>query len=123
MDTKKVLVVDDDPMTCQLIAKILALNGYLPITLTDSQSIIEEIQVEKPDVILLDYYLGAVAGLDVLKVIKANQETIRIPVIISSGIDHRQQALAAGAQEFLLKPFDWDVLVSTIENISTASTQ
>jgi len=110
--------VDDDSMTCELIAKILSLTGYSPITLTDSQTIIEVIQSEKPAVILLDYYLGAVAGLDVLKVIKAHQETMSVPVIVTSGIDHRRQALDAGAEEFLLKPFDWDVLISKIDTLS-----
>lgn len=121
MGAIKVLVVDDDPMTCDLIAKILTLNGYVAVTLTDSRSIIDVIEAEKPKVILLDFYLGAVDGVDVLKVIKAHRETMGVPIIITSGIDHRVQAMAAGAQEFLLKPFDWDKLVSTINTLSTHS--
>jgi len=121
MDTIKVLVVDDDPMTCDLIAKILTLNGYLAITLTDSQSIIDVIETQKPQVILLDIYLGAIDGIGVLKVIKAHRETMGVPVILTSGIDHREQAMAAGAQEFLLKPFDWDKLLSVINTLSAHS--
>ncbi len=121
MNEIKVLVVDDDPMTCDLIAKILTLNGYLPAILTDSTLIIDVIQSQKPAVILLDYYLGSVDGLDVLKVIKAHQETMDVPVIVTSGIDQRAQSLEAGAQEFLLKPFDWDELISIINMLTAQS--
>ncbi len=117
MTKGKILVVDDEPLTCQLVSKVLKLNGYETAILTDSRQIIDHIVTENPDLILLDYHLGAEFGLDVLDALKRNPAVAGVPVVITSGIDHRTQVTAAGAAGFLQKPFNWDELVGTLENL------
>ncbi|MFQ5577142.1 MAG: PleD family two-component system response regulator [Anaerolineae bacterium] len=115
MDTNKILIVDDEPLTCRLIAKILTLQGYTPLALTDGQRVLEVAEVERPRLILMDYHLGANHGLDVLQALKANRVSGHIPVIMTSGIDREHEALEAGAEAFLLKPFDRNELAAKFE--------
>jgi DNA-binding response OmpR family regulator len=110
----KVLIVDDEPLTCQLIAKILTLEGFASVILTDSSNILDVVKTEKPTLILLDYHLGNVHGLEVLQTLKTTEVSKEIPVVMSSGMEREKEALEAGAQAFLLKPFDWMELVNLI---------
>jgi len=114
MEAKKILVVDDEPLTCQLIAKVLTLQGFTTATLTDHQQILEVTANEKPALILMDYHLGAVHGLELLQSLRGKAWSNAIPVIITSGMDRRKVSLDAGADAFLLKPFDWAELVTAI---------
>ncbi len=113
----KILIVDDEPLTCQIVSKILKLNGYETTILTDSRQIIEHTLTENPDLILLDYHLGVEFGLDVLNALKKKPATAAIPVVVTSGIDHRTQVMQAGAEGFLQKPFNWDELVDALETL------
>lgn len=117
MTKGKILIVDDEPLTCQLISKVLKLHGYDSAILTDSREIVDRATAEKPDLILLDYHLGVAFGLDVLKTLKDTPAISEIPVVITSGIDHRKKVTAAGARGFLQKPFDWTELVSILETL------
>lgn len=111
----KVLIVDDEVLTCQLVAKILKLQGFASAILTDPTAIFEVIRQEAPALILMDYHLGASHGLDVLKKLKNAPDTDTLPVIMTSGMDYADEALAAGADGFLQKPFDWKALVALIK--------
>ncbi len=117
MGKGKILIVDDEPLTCQLISKVLKLNGYTSDVLTDSRQIADRAMAVHPDLILLDYHLGVEFGLDVLNALKQNSAISNIPVVITSGIDHRSKVMAAGAAGFLQKPFDWTELVSVLEKL------
>lgn len=114
---KKILIVDDEPLTCQLIAKVLKLQGYTSAIATDSRAIMDAIKTEEPILILLDYHLGHSHGLEVLQDLRRDVISRTIPVVITSGIDRRQEALDAGAQAFLLKPFDWHDLAEVITQV------
>jgi DNA-binding response OmpR family regulator len=94
METKKVLIIDDDPLTCQLISKMLKLQGFTPSSLTDAVLALETIKTEKPQVILMDYHLGSRHGLQVLAELRASGVDGTLPVIITSGIDRRLEAMA-----------------------------
>ena len=115
MDAIKVLIIDDDPLTCQLIGKMLKLKGYVPASLTDPALALETIATEQPGLVLIDYHLGSGHGLDILSELRSTGSAEGLPVIMTSGIDRRSEAIAAGAQEFLVKPFDWGTLAKTID--------
>ena len=114
METHKILIIDDEPLTCQLIAHMLKLQGYTSAIVTDSKRALAATLSERPALILLDYHLGAGYGLEVLQNLKAIASTRTIPVILTSGIDRRKEALDAGADAFLLKPFDWHELADIV---------
>jgi DNA-binding response OmpR family regulator len=115
MESKKVLIIDDDPLTCQLLSKMLSLRGFTSATLTDAKLALTTVVTEKPNLILMDYHLGTSHGLEVLAQLRADETSRQLPVIMTSGIDRRSEVMAAGAQDFLVKPFNWGTLAKTIE--------
>ncbi len=125
MDIKKILVIDDEPLTCQLIAKVLELQGFTSVTLNNHQQTLKVVANEKPALILMDYYLGTTHGLELLQSLKKKTWASSIPIylklsysrIFISGIDRSKESLNAGADAFLLKPFDWAELLTAINEL------
>jgi two-component system OmpR family response regulator len=113
----KLLIVDDDPMTCQLLKIQLEMEGYACTTLSDPERILEAIRTEFPSLALLDFHLGACDGLDLLQAIRSREECQSLPVVIMSGLDHRQDSELAGANGFMLKPFNLEDLVALIQEV------
>ncbi len=113
----KLLVVDDDPTTCQLLALQLEMEGYASTTLSEPEQVLEVITEESPTLILVDYHLGTHDGLDLLQSIREYEECRNLPVVIMSALDHQQESESAGANGFVLKPFSLQDLVAIIQKV------
>jgi DNA-binding response OmpR family regulator len=113
----KLLIIDDDPITCQLLALQLEMKDYSCTTLSDPEQVLDVIAQESPTLILADYHLGSCDGLDLLRTIRDNEVCHYLPVIIMSALDHQVESEAAGANSFVLKPFSLDVLVTRIQEV------
>ena len=111
----KLLIVDDDPTTCQLLALQLEMEGYASATLSDPEQILEIIADESPTLILADYHLGTYDGLDLLRTVRGHEACRSLPVVVMSALDHRQESVSAGADGFVLKPFGLQELVTAIQ--------
>ena len=90
----KVLVIDDDPMTCQLLTLQLEMQGNACAAVSDAEQVLAAVAAASPTVVLLDFHLGDQGGLD-----------------------YRQECEAAGADGFILKPFSLQNLITTIEEV------
>ena len=102
----KVLLADDDYTMVTLLKTLLGMEGYQVATLLDKPGdILENIRLEKPDIMLIDIFLGSCNGLDIVRQIRELPELNGIRIIMASGIDKTEECLAAGANEFLLKPY------------------
>jgi DNA-binding response OmpR family regulator len=112
----KLLIVDDDPMTCRLIKIQLELDGYICATLSDPELILPTLATESPDLALIDFHLGSLGGLDLLKTIRHSSEYANLPVILMSATDYRRESVDSGANDFVLKPFTLTELTQTIES-------
>lgn len=117
MNRPKVLIIDDEPLTCKLIATMLKLHGYPSTSLTDPKHALAVIEAEHPSLILLDYHLGLSHGLDILQQLTSSDISRGIPVVMTSGMDYRKDAIEAGARDFLVKPFDWAELTKVIDQV------
>ena len=115
----KLLIVDDDPITCQLLALQLEMEGYLCTTLSDPDQVLDVIAEESPTLILADYHMGSLDGLDLLRTIRNHEECRYLPVVVMSALNHQKESEAAGANGFLLKPFALDDLMTTIQGVLT----
>ncbi len=103
---KKVLLADDDFTMVSLLKTLLNMEGYKVATLLDKPGeILENIRKAKPDIILLDVYLGDRNGLDLVQQIRKTADLKNIRVVMVSGMDKTEECLAAGADKFLLKPY------------------
>jgi len=102
----KVLLADDDFTMVALLKTLLGMEGYQVATLLDKTgNILENIRQEKPDVLLIDIFLGNRNGLDVVREIRETPDLKELKIVMVSGIDKSEECLAAGANAFLLKPY------------------
>ncbi len=113
----KILIIDDDPTTCQLLALQLEMEGYASTTLSEPEQVLDVITEESPTLILVDYHLGTHDGLDLLQSIREYDECRNLPVVIMSALDHQQESESAGANGFVLKPFSLQDLVTAIQKV------
>jgi DNA-binding response OmpR family regulator len=82
------------------------MEGFETASLMDQKGdIIDNIRNEKPDVILLDLYLGDRNGIDIVRQLRTTDDLSGIRIIMISGIDKSEECLAAGADDFILKPY------------------
>ena len=113
----RLLIVDDDPITLQLLALQLEMEGYASTTLSEPNLVLDAITQESPTLILVDYHLGTHDGLDLLQTIRNQEETRYLPIVVMSALDHRRESELAGADGFVLKPFSLQDLVATIQQV------
>ncbi len=120
-DKPKLLIVDDDPMTCRLIKLQLEMEGYPCETLSDPERILEVIDQSVPDLALVDFHLGIQGGLDLLQVIRNSETHKHLPVMLMSATDYERECRQAGADGFILKPFNWQDIARAIDEIWPAT--
>ena len=102
----KVLLADDDVTMVSLLKTLLRMEGYEVATLMDQRGDpMEIIRQEKPDILLIDVFLGEHDGREIVGAIRLQPDLKDIKVIMVSGIDMMEESLAAGANDFLLKPY------------------
>jgi DNA-binding response OmpR family regulator len=116
VESKKILVADDDPAIVDALQFMLEENGYQVITTVDGATVGVMFEAQ-PDLLLLDIWMSGQDGRDICKALKAQKTTKKIPIImISANKDTEKIAKLAGANDFLLKPFEMDDLLTKIKN-------
>jgi DNA-binding response OmpR family regulator len=108
MNRKKVLVIDDEPAVHRLLQIILEDECFDIVGMEESKDSGDMLSRSKPDLIILDIMMPEVNGFDVLRVLKSDEETRDIPVIIltaSNRHDDRETARKLGAEQYITKPF------------------
>ncbi|SKB75548.1 Response regulator receiver domain-containing protein [Salegentibacter holothuriorum] len=119
--TTKILVVDDDSGIGEMLKTLLEFYGY-EVIVTEKPLLAEElIQQEKIDLVLLDMLISGVDGTDVCAGIRQNPEIGKTPVLMMSALhDAGPKCKAAGANDFIAKPFEVEDLTEKIEIILAA---
>lgn len=112
---RRLLVVDDDPDILEFLQIILQEEGYEVVT-SDKGEYLEQLHNGGlPHLILVDVLLSGKDGREIVKTLKRQQETKHIPIIMFSAHPSAEEtARQAGAEDFLAKPFDIDVLLTKI---------
>ncbi|WP_295898917.1 response regulator transcription factor [uncultured Bdellovibrio sp.] len=114
---KKIVIVDDYEESCKLLAEILSSTYECSYT-SDSTSAVKLINEKRPDLILLDYKMPGVMGVDVCRMVRETESTKNTPIIFVSGaatIDERIKAFETGADDFISKPFHVKELILRIK--------
>jgi signal transduction histidine kinase/DNA-binding response OmpR family regulator len=101
-----VLVVDDDPMVCNLLAKTLRKEGYRVISARNGIEALALAREHRPQAITLDVLMPQMDGWAALKELKADAQLRDIPVIMVTVLNERGMAIPLGAADFLAKPVD-----------------
>lgn len=116
----RILVIDDDEITLINLEKRLRKKGMEVFVSDNATNCVQSIKENRIDMVLLDVMMPKISGIDALKIIKADFETREIPIImISSTMDsiHLAEAIKFGADDFISKPFNFELLVFRIMNI------
>jgi two-component system sensor histidine kinase/response regulator len=114
-----ILVVDDEPKNVQLLTDLLESRNYEVCSAPDGEKGLALARDRVPDVVLLDVMMPGLTGFDVCRMLKAEQKTAMIPVLLVTSLDARQDRLTgigAGANDFITKPIDSGDLILRVRN-------
>lgn len=116
-DTKRILIVEDEPDILKVAIFRLRKAGYEVTIATDGQKGLEAVKRDKPALILLDKGLPVMNGSEVCKKLKADEELKKIPVIMfTATVENIEDYIkSVGADDFIVKPFEPQDLFSKIE--------
>jgi CheY-like chemotaxis protein len=109
--------VDDDPEIVTFLATLLELEGIDSTVATSAAAALEKLEHAVPNLVLLDIAMPDRDGLDLCRTLKRDPRTRDVPVFVVSarpGKDVVERALAAGAEEFIRKPFENQELIARI---------
>jgi len=114
---KTILICDDEPALRELVRASLR-DGYRFAEASDGLIALELAQEIEPDAVVLDLMLPRLGGLEVLAKLQADDQLRHVPVlVITAWNETREDVLAAGAADFMTKPFDPDELKAAIEQL------
>ena len=120
VEKKRILVIDDEPNLLEVIRLRLEANDYEVLTAQDPLAGLEIAKEEMPDLIIMDVIMPKVNGLRLLRILKREDETKDIPVIILSVQWHdnnHKAGVDAGADYYLTKPYDPKELLDTVKKV------
>lgn len=114
--SKTILVCDDDEGILEVVQFVLERKEYQVIAVADSREVYQLIDKAKPDMLILDLWMPEIGGEEIAQTVKTNDGTKDIPVIIlSAHAQTEKKAKNAGADDYLLKPFDIDALEALVD--------
>ena len=114
----KVLIIDDEPNLLRLMGYAIEIEGHEPLVARSGQQGLQKARSERPDLIILDWMLPDINGLDVLDGLRNHPRTANVPVIMLSAraeVSDKVTGLKAGADEYVTKPVDTAELVARAE--------
>jgi DNA-binding response OmpR family regulator len=117
---RKVIIVDDDRETREMLQVLLELEGFEVKLAANGLRLISTLHVDKPDAILLDVMMSWIDGFELCQAIKKNPEFQNIPVVFISGRSapaDRDRGMAIGAADYFTKPLDSKRLVSRLHEL------
>ena len=124
-DTKRILIVDDDPKIIKLLKRVLSGKGYELEHASDGFEAGLKLRKFNPHLVILDLIMPAMDGFDVCSYLKKNPDTEKIKIVAISGFDtedNRHRILNCGADLFLPKPLDIQKIKKEIERLLQFST-
>lgn len=113
-----ILVVDDDPTLVEFLKLLLDSEGYECFEAYDGKMALEQIEKFRPELVLLDYMMPNMHGLDVLKNVNANYESSFVIMLTGKGSEEvAVECMKAGAADYVMKPFDNENLLAIVRNV------
>ena len=113
-----ILIIDDNPENLRLLSIMLIRRGYEVRQALNGMIALRAIEIQRPDIVLLDIMMPQIDGYEVCKQIKNNPETADIPVIFLSALDEVQNKIkgfASGGADYITKPFQAEEVIARIK--------
>jgi DNA-binding response OmpR family regulator len=119
----RILIVEDELDIAENIAALLTAKGHRAMMCADGSEALRLARKELPDLILLDVMLPRMSGHDVCRTLRAEPKTAKLKIVMVTGLGRGgdvEEAFAAGADDYLIKPFDSARLYKKIEKVLAA---
>jgi len=120
MARRKVIIVDDDRETREMLRLALQLEGYEVSEAANGLRLISSLHVDRPDLVILDVMMSWIDGFELCRSIKKNEQFKDIPVLFLSARksgDDQRRGLEAGACEYFTKPVQVDKLIARVQEL------
>jgi diguanylate cyclase (GGDEF)-like protein len=114
---KTILIVDDSKLNIQVLSDILKEKSYRIASARSGMMALEFVNMNKPDLMLLDIMMPEIDGFEVCRRLKADPESANIPIIFISGLDKSKdivKGFKAGAVDYIIKPFQKEVVLARV---------
>jgi two-component system, chemotaxis family, chemotaxis protein CheY len=114
------LVVDDSRVVRKVARRILENNGFAVTEAADGQLALEACRASMPDCVLLDWNMPVMNGLSFLRQLRTEFGQDNPTVVFcttENDMDHIEQAITSGAQEYIMKPFDEEILTGKLAQV------
>lgn len=112
----KILIAEDDHTMISLLTTLLKMEGFEVVQLDVHADVPSAVEREKPDVLLMDVHLGEQNGMDIVSSIRQKDDSSQMNIVMTSGLNLKNECLERGANHFLLKPFMPDDLLKVLKN-------
>ena len=112
----KILIAEDDHTMVSLLTTLLKMEGFEVIGLDVYDDVPAAVEKENPDAILMDVHLGEKKGTEIAALIRKNPQFSAMNIVMTSGLNMKDECLKSGANHFLLKPFMPDDLINVLKN-------
>ena len=110
-----VLIVDDDERLLKMLQRTLVYEGLRVVTAADGRSALDQVHAHRPDVIVLDWMMPELNGIEVVQHLRAeNDKTLVLMLTARDAIESRVEGLESGADDYLVKPFAPAELVARV---------
>jgi len=120
------MIVEDNALNIKLFCDLLAAHGHEPEAVTDSRNALEAARNFSPDLVITDIQLPHVSGLDLIRLIRKDEELARIPIMAVTAYstsEDEERIRAAGAQAYVSKPISVVRFAETVEELLTTSSE
>ncbi len=125
-EQKTVLVVDDDPFISNIICEALQTDGYKTEKASDGEEALTKIEKLVPDLVIMDYMMPKMDGPQVCRQVKDNPKIKHVPIImvtVVADVKEKVQLLEAGAEDYIVKPFDLEELLARVKVVLRRASQ
>lgn len=113
-----ILIVDDEPENLELMEAVLSPTGHTIRTAGGGREALQAVQQEPPDLILLDLMMPGMSGFEVCEMLRANEATARVPIIVVTALDQlgiKERTLTLGVDDYLTKPIQPTEVVARVQ--------
>jgi len=115
----RILIVEDEPGLAEVLSLHLIAAGFETATCHDGLAALYELERESPTLVLLDLHLPQVSGFRLIQLLKQSADAPRVPVMVITALSfpEAEEAVRAGADDFITKPFLPDEVVTRVERL------
>ena len=119
--TKRLVIADDDDVALAFLKAKMSQRGFVVTTVKDGPAALLAVASLKPDMVILDVMMPGMDGFQVLKLLKANEDTKSVPVVLLSARHNQadvERAKSLGAADYIIKPFISDAVASHLQALA-----